>query len=82
MDLHLVAFKINFFLLFCSVLWREPFCLTEYLTGRSEILVFKNQLRIRSVHFDPLLLGVCFIRTHFVKIPAFSFPEEFEDSCN
>ena len=48
--------------------WREPFCLTEYLPGRSEILVFKNQLRIRSVHFDPLLLGVCFIGTHFVKI--------------
>ena len=85
LDLHLVAFKRNFFLFyffFCSVLWREPFCLTEYLRGRSKIIVFKNQLRIRSEHFDPLLLGVCFIGTHFLKIhPSFFFLEEFQDSC-
>ena len=63
-----------YFIFFCSVLWREPFCLTEYLRGRSKISVFKNQLRIRSVHFDPLLLGVCFIGTHFLKIhPSFFF---------
>ena len=55
-------------------MWREPFCLTEYLRGRSKITVFKNQLRIRREHFDPLLLGVCFIGTHFLKIhPSFFF---------
>ena len=73
LDLHLVAFTKNFKLFCCSVSWREPFCLTEYLRGRSKIRVFilateRNQLRIRSVHFDPLPLGVCFIGTHFVKI--------------
>ena len=76
LDLHLVAFKRNFTFLFffCSLLWREPFCLTEYLRGRSKIIVFRNQLRIRSEHFDPLLLGVCFIGTHFLKIhPSFFF---------
>ena len=63
-----------FYFFFCSLLWREPFCLTEYLRGRSKITVFKNQLRIRREHFDPLLLGVCFIGTHFLKIhPSFFF---------
>ena len=69
----LSCFTKNLKLFCCSVSWREPFCLTEYLRGRSKILVFilateRNQLRIRSVHFDPLPLGVCFIGTHFVKI--------------
>ena len=59
LDLHLVAFTKNFKLFCCSVSWREPFCLTEYLRGRWKIRVFilateRNQLSIKSVHFDPL----------------------------
>ena len=40
LDLHLVAFTKNLKLFCCSVSWREPFCLTEYLRGRSKIRVF------------------------------------------
>ena len=62
--LHLVAFTKNLKLFCCSVSWREPFSKIRVFILATE----RNQLRIRSVHFDPLPLGVCFIGTHFVKI--------------
>ena len=36
----LSCFTKNLKLFCCSVSWREPFCLTEYLRGRSKIRVF------------------------------------------